>query len=369
MKKVYLSLYLTAAGAGLLFVASGISMSLAGCGSSGGTSGSPTNCNSDADCTGTATICNTAGHVCMTKCSQGSDCPDTAKNCAAVPGGATSTTVCQCQTAQLCGGGSAICDPVDLLCETKCSDNSGCQGFSPARTCDTATGRCVAGTTNTDAGPGDCVTTPSLCTAGQVCDATTHQCKSNSCNTSTDCTGQQACVGGVCTTCSPANAQGGCDQGLFCDGSGGAAVCTTPPSCAAAQPTNITAPSDATSSPVIWGIVQDTSRTDTSGTCTDTSTGDEAQVLHYTGNFYSLNGMPTSGNAAVYGAIYYVEATTVPGSTSAGNTQEKTSFSGANSGTFGFELCAGDSNNSVAAAKGVVIKDLQGKFSNVACLQ
>jgi hypothetical protein len=143
--------------------------------------------------------------------------------------------------------------------------------------------------------------------------------------------------------------------------------CSTASNCPGVNPVNITAPSNATSSPVIWGVVQDTSRTDTSGTCTDSS-GNEVLVLHYTGFFYAPNGVSISGGAVTYGAIYFVEATTVPGSISVGNTQEHTSFSGANSGTFGFELCTGNSDPTALAAKGVVIKDQTGLFSNIACM-
>lgn len=184
MKKIYLL------GAAVAALFGGIYIQ--GCGGSGSGDGggeAVTACTSDSQCP-SGQICNTAGNVCMQKCSAASDCPETAKNCDKLA--TTSDKVCQCQTDALCGGGSAYCNSVDKLCETKCSDNSGCTGFNPARTC--TGGQCLPGTT--DAG-------------GGTCDA------SHPCATGSYCSTSGTCVTGA-DNCTTPETQDVCQYGQAC---------------------------------------------------------------------------------------------------------------------------------------------------------
>lgn len=99
-------------------------------------------CTSNDECAGTE-ICHPTANVCVTTCSTGSDCPDTAKTCASIDGSATGTKICQCSTDALCNTGSEtadfVCSDLDTVCVPKCTANSDC---GTDRVCDTASGQC-----------------------------------------------------------------------------------------------------------------------------------------------------------------------------------------------------------------------------------
>ncbi|AGC46623.1 hypothetical protein MYSTI_05344 [Myxococcus stipitatus DSM 14675] len=137
---------------------------MAGCGDDdGGAKG----CTSNDECAGTE-ICHPDANVCVTTCSTGSDCPDTAKTCASIDGSATGTKICQCSTDALCNTGSEtadmVCSDLDNVCVTKCTANADC---GSGRKCDTASGQCEEDGGN----PGDTCsgTAQSTCQYGQFC--------------------------------------------------------------------------------------------------------------------------------------------------------------------------------------------------------
>ncbi|WP_342374855.1 hypothetical protein NVS55_26460 [Myxococcus stipitatus] len=137
---------------------------MAGCGDDdGGAKG----CTSNDECAGTE-ICHPDANVCVTTCSTGSDCPDTAKTCASIDGSATGTKICQCSTDALCNTGSEtadmVCSDLDNVCVTKCTANADC---GSGRKCDTASGQCEEDGGN----PGDTCsgTAQSTCKYGQFC--------------------------------------------------------------------------------------------------------------------------------------------------------------------------------------------------------
>ena len=85
----------------------------------------------------------------MTSCTQGSDCPNTEKTCAAHSG--VSGDVCQCATNALCGSGF-VCNTFDMVCQQQCFHDSDCVNYADARRCDVPSGECVPLTSTTDAG-------------------------------------------------------------------------------------------------------------------------------------------------------------------------------------------------------------------------
>ena len=297
----------------------------------------------------------------MTKCSAGSDCPDTAKNCDIVKDSAgkavTSDKVCQCTTDQLCGGGSSYCNALDKLCETKCSDNTGCQDFNPTRTC--SSGSCLPGTT-ADAGPGDCTTTPTLCTSAQVCDTATKACVAK-CTSNASCTAVVGTIcdttSGKCTQCSAATAEpGGCDYGSYCGTASSGNLCSAAGVCANINPQ----PTTSASSPVIFAVSQTGSTRQDATNCVDASSGNPLSIVEYQGYYYDPNSdVPTSGT---YSKILWVKANGTITGESAGNTFERTSINA--DGTFKFELCGPSS--SIQA--GVLLKDTPGNKSNTQCI-
>lgn len=119
-------------------------------------------CTDDTSCTGNE-ICHPTAKVCVSTCETSNDCPANAKNCAAVAG--ATQMVCQCSTDQLCNqdreAADQVCSTVDKVCVTACSADTDCP---TGRTCDTATGQCLAGN-NTDACGG-------LCNEDETCDTT-----------------------------------------------------------------------------------------------------------------------------------------------------------------------------------------------------
>jgi hypothetical protein len=152
---------------GALAAAMGLLMFVA-CGEGGG-DGVGASCTSDASCP-SGEICHPDAKVCVKTCTAGTDCPDSAKNCAAISGTNT-TKICKCTTDQLCAGGatmgsSAICSDLFDVCMTKCGSNTDC----PSGTiCQTSSGEC--GTTL----GATCSTTdpqPAICSYGQYCTGT-----------------------------------------------------------------------------------------------------------------------------------------------------------------------------------------------------
>ncbi|WP_241758077.1 hypothetical protein [Myxococcus landrumensis] len=141
---------------------------MAGCGDDdGGAKG----CTSNDECAGTE-ICHPDANVCVTTCSTGSDCPDTAKTCASIDGTATGTKICQCSTDALCNTGSEtanmVCSDLDNVCVTKCTANADC---GSGRVCDTASGQCEEDGGNT---PTTCSgEAQSTCKYGQFCSSGT----------------------------------------------------------------------------------------------------------------------------------------------------------------------------------------------------
>lgn len=145
---------------------------MVGCGDEEG--GSDT-CTTNDDCAGME-ICHPTANVCVATCESGSDCPDTAKTCAALGGtGPQATTkICQCSTDVLCNGGTdsdstdLVCSDLDNVCVTKCASDADC---STGRTCNTGSGQCEEGGGNTgDACTG---TGQSTCGYGDFCNNST----------------------------------------------------------------------------------------------------------------------------------------------------------------------------------------------------
>jgi hypothetical protein len=265
----------------------------------------------------------------FTPCTQASDCPSTEKNCDVLAG--QTGKVCQCSTDQLCGAGF-VCNNIDKQCQQKCTSDANCQGSASPRKCDTATGQCVGGTGQAcDADGG------TVCTSGQVCDTTTHSCKTQS-------------------SCGTNETQGNCPYGQACftPASGGSSSqCEQVVQCATAKNTT-TVPGQ---SPVVFDVALASTRQDTTGAC-GTST-----VQKFTGHFYDPANSITTASTDRYNEIYYVTDTQVPGGGSAGNTFQTTAID-PTAGTFSFELCT-DLNQ---RAKGVYIQGLSGSPSNSACL-
>ena len=178
MMKTKTSLWLAAA------LAAGFTMGFAGCGDT--MMMMPTTCSSDSACAASE-ACHPILKKCVTACTSGTDCPDSAKTCATFTGLASGNDAgvrafCQCGTDQLCERGTAgqVCQPATKICAAKCTASSGCPTGS---TCDTASGKCgamVAVDAGTDAGmvvDAGAPCTPNSCTtAGQICNPTTQQC-------------------------------------------------------------------------------------------------------------------------------------------------------------------------------------------------
>lgn len=330
MKKVYLL--------GLAGAAFFAGVYIQGCSGDSGTDGGATTCHANADC-GTGQLCDTYAGQCVTSCTQGSDCADTEKNCvAAVAPSVASGTYCQCQTDALCGDGF-VCSKTDHVCEQKCTSDSNCQGFAQARSCDVATGQCVAsaGTDGgTDGGVTDCTLNTASCTgATPYCDAQTKQCSASP-------------DGAVCTAPETEDVCGG---GYVCFAHASGNYCEqvqNPQGSCTISSTTSTSP---TSDPVIFDVYEDgTTRTDDN--CDGT-------IVEFKGYFYDASNSVTSS----YSSVYYVKADgSAPGNgNTAGNTYERVNVDAAG-GTFTFELC-----NPSSTQAGVVLKNSSGP-SNIACI-
>jgi hypothetical protein len=168
---------------GLLLVAAGTAAFLVACGDTSGTDGGTAGCTSTSCASGET--CLASAKVCVKTCTMGADCPDSAKTCAPLGGGASDggAMFCQCSTDPLCNGtsgGSLVCSKLDKVCVPKCGSTTDC---SSPRTCDTGTGQCQTGTVDAgspDAGSGcfpgyctpetnTCSLTTGLCSAPITC--------------------------------------------------------------------------------------------------------------------------------------------------------------------------------------------------------
>ncbi|WP_224244628.1 hypothetical protein [Hyalangium gracile] len=98
-------------------------------------------CTSSANCLGSE-LCHPTAKVCVQACVDSADCPDSAKNCAALSA-SDGRKVCQCFTDTLCNqdrvSANLVCSELDRVCAPKCTSNTDC---GTGRTCDTATGQC-----------------------------------------------------------------------------------------------------------------------------------------------------------------------------------------------------------------------------------
>ncbi len=208
MMKTKTSIWLAAA------VAAGFTMGFAGCG--GDMMMMPTTCSSDTACAASE-ACHPILKKCVTACTSGTDCPDSAKTCATFTGlsGGNDAGVrafCQCATDQLCDRGTSgqVCQPATKICAAKCTSNAGCPSGS---TCDTATGKC-GGAVATDAGTDGGTDAGMTVDAGTAC--TPGTCTTGICNSGL-CGAPAACV-------APAFQPGTCVTGQACVGTACAEV-------------------------------------------------------------------------------------------------------------------------------------------------
>ncbi|MFP2906031.1 hypothetical protein ACLESD_13420 [Pyxidicoccus sp. 3LFB2] len=127
-------------------------------------------CTHSSDCHSTE-LCHPTAGVCVKTCESSADCPDTAKLCS-VLSATDPRKVCKCSTDMLCNGDSGteelVCSSLDAVCTLKCTGDADC---GTGRTCDTATGQCLADRTGT------------ACTGDGLssCDYGTDFCSSNIC--------------------------------------------------------------------------------------------------------------------------------------------------------------------------------------------
>lgn len=199
----------------------------------------PTTCSSDTQCAASE-ACHPVLRRCVTACTAGTDCPDSAKTCATFGGLAAGNDAgvrafCQCATDQLCDRGTAgqVCQPATKICAAKCTSSAGCPSGS---TCDTATGKCGAATSGGDGGTdggtmmvadaGPC--SFGSCTSPQICNPSTSAC-------------------GAAPACAAANPQPDtCAYGLTCSGA----------ACAEAPRTGVGCANFATvTTPTLWNPV------------------------------------------------------------------------------------------------------------------
>ncbi|MFP2926055.1 hypothetical protein ACLESO_12715 [Pyxidicoccus sp. 3LG] len=137
-------------------------------------------CTTAVDCL-SSERCHPMSRVCVETCESSSDCPDSARTCAAVSE-TDSTRVCQCTTDALCNQGrlnsNLVCSNLDRVCTPKCDSDTDC---GTHRTCDTATGQCIAEVER------DLSCTDSTgCLASELCHPTAKLCV-QTCTSGADC--------------------------------------------------------------------------------------------------------------------------------------------------------------------------------------
>jgi Cys-rich repeat protein len=327
MKKAYLL--------GLAAAALFAGIYVQGCsGDTGTDGGTSTACTSDAQC-GTGQVCDTANGQCLTTCTQGSECPDTEKTCAPLAG--VTGNVCQCSTDQLCGAGF-VCNTTDKICQQTCTSDSQCQGYATARTCDTATGQCVASSVVTDGGPTACSAT-NPCAAGSYCD-TTGACVAGADNCTTPDTQDNCAYGQACFVDASYSAQPLCEEPF---GTGG-------------QCPNVSNPPAITpnASPVIFNVRRTGTTDSTDSNCVDGS-GNQLTVVEFAADYYDpQNDVSTSSQ--LYSHIKYVTPS---------GTQQATYSTTSNDGSsYTFRICS----PTASIHAGVVIIDTAGNISNTGCI-
>jgi hypothetical protein len=146
-----------------------LSMTLTACGDGGRES---LTCTDNTGCLENE-ICHPTAGVCVQTCTTTADCPDSAKNCAAVSG-TNAQLICKCSTPELCQRDERVADASTLTClsgvsvcaptgtTAGCTTNADCTG---GQVCDTASGTCKAPTTGTTCqGEGK-----STCNYGEFC--------------------------------------------------------------------------------------------------------------------------------------------------------------------------------------------------------
>jgi hypothetical protein len=146
-----------------------LSMTLTACGDGGRES---LTCTDNTGCLENE-ICHPTAGVCVQTCTTTADCPDSAKNCAAI-GGTNTQLICKCSTPELCQRDERVADASTLTClsgasvcaptgtTAGCTTNADCTG---GQVCDTASGTCKAPTTGATCQG----TSKSTCNYGEFC--------------------------------------------------------------------------------------------------------------------------------------------------------------------------------------------------------
>lgn len=321
-------------------------------------------CSADADCAATEG-CHPTAKVCVQTCEQASDCPTQAeKNCAAVKvnGADSAKKFCQCSTDPLCntdGATDQVCSTLANVCVSKCAADTECAVFGSGATCDTATGQCKVAPVVTKC------TADTECKTGEYCNTATGDCIKK-CTQDSECTDAtnkfcdtQTGRCGATQKCDPsataigtAGGPGVCKGGEICD--------ATSRECKAAHGTceaATTRGNKATAnSPTVYDVAIKTTRARTTaeaGACNATT------ITIFEGKWYDPQGdVPTTGTYAKINRVSKagVKAPTFKDTSVTKNADGKT-------GTFTFELC----DDQKGTAQGVVLDDNANNESNVGC--
>lgn len=303
----------------------------------------PVQCTADADC-GEGEGCHPTAKICLTTCTQTSDCTDqTQANCGPVknPDGTDSTVkFCKCSTSPLCNADETtdlICSDISNSCLEKCTADADCSLFGAGSTCDTATGQCALKT-----GPTTC-TTDAECAAADstkpYCDTTSGACVATQpvpkCNPAT-------------TTIGANGGQDICAAGEYCNAS---QECVSAKGTCEAATKHTTQPTAA--SPTVYGVQITGSRTVPVAGCVG------GKVTQFKANWYD-----PEGDVATTGTYSKINRISKAGVKAA--TYEKTSITknaDGKSGELTFEMC----DDQKGTAQAVVLDDNAGNQSNVAC--